>query len=56
MSYEFSEISGHTVVKSRKTVKYAKNTICDTFAWNSWSYEFIDISAPTLVRSRKAVK
>ena len=55
-SYDFSEISVHTVVIDRKTVKEAKNTICDTCVLNSRSYEFSDIKAPTLVRSRKTVK
>ena len=38
---EFCDIFPHTVVISRKTVKTAKNTICDTCAQNSWRYEFV---------------
>ena len=41
--YEISEILGHTVVISRKTVKSAQNTICDTWALNSRSYEISEI-------------
>ena len=46
----------HTLVKSNKTVKSAKNTICDTCAQNSRRYEFCDIFVHTVVLSRKTVK
>ena len=45
-----------TVVINRKTVKSAKNAICDTCAWNSQRFEFSDIFVQTVVRSRKTVK
>ena len=54
-SYEFSDISAQTVVISSKTVKEAKNTICDTCSLNLQSYEFSDTSAYTVVRRRKTV-
>ena len=44
------------LVISHKTVKSAKNTICDTCAQNSRRYEFCDIFAHTVVISRKTVK
>ena len=47
--YEFSEISTHTAVISRKTVKYAKKKISDTCALKSRRYEFSDISGHTVV-------
>ena len=52
----FSAISTHIVVVSRKTVKYAKNTICDTCALNWKRYEFSDISPNIVLISRKTVK
>ena len=36
--------------------KSAKNTICETFAQNSWRYESCDNFAHTVVISRKTVK
>ena len=41
---------------SRKTVKSAKNTICDISAQNLRRYEFCDIFAHTVVIKRKTVK
>ena len=52
----FFKFFAHTVVISRKTVKSAKNTICDICAHNSWRYEFCDIFSHTVVLSRKTVK
>ena len=40
----------------RKTVKSAKNTICDTCALNSLKFVFSDISGHKVVISRKTVK
>ena len=54
--YEFSDIFSDTVVRSRKTVKSAKNTSCDTCAQNSRRYESSHIFAHTVVISRKTVK
>ena len=54
--YEFSDISGHTVVLSRKMVKEAKKTICDTCALKVRRYEFSDILGHTVVIIRKMVK
>ena len=54
--YDFSDILAHAVVISRKTVKSAKNTICDTCALNSQSYEISDILGHTIVISSKTVK
>ena len=42
--YQFCDIFTHTVAIRRKTVKSAKNTICDT-AQNSRRDEFCDIFA-----------
>ena len=47
--YEFCDIFAHTVVKNRKTVKSAKNTISNTCAQNSRRYEFCDTFAHTVV-------
>ena len=52
----FFDIFAHTVVISRKTVKSAKKTICDTCAQNSRRYEFRDNFAHTVVISQKTVK
>ena len=52
----FVDIFAQTVVISRRAVKSAKNTICDTCAQNSRRYEFCDIFAHTVVISRKTVK
>ena len=52
----FLDIFAYTVVRSSKTVKSAKNTICDTCAQNLWRYEFCEIFAHTVVISRKTVK
>ena len=41
---------------SHKTVKSAKNTICDTCAQKSRRYDFADIFAHKFVISRKMVK
>ena len=49
----FLDIFAYIVVISSKTVKSAKNTICDTCAQNSWRYEFSYIFAHTVVISRK---
>ena len=54
--YEFCDIFAHTVVIRRKTVKSAKNTICDTCRQNSRRYELCDIFVHTVVISRKMVK
>ena len=54
-SYNLTDISDHTVVIGRKTIKEAKNTIRDTYALNSRSYEFSDISAHTVLKSLKRV-
>ena len=54
-THEFFEIFAHTVVISRKTVKSAKNMICDS-SENSRRYVFSDIFAHTVVISRKTVK
>ena len=53
---EFSDISSQTVVISRKTVKEAENTICDTCELKFQSYEFSDISTHIVLISGKAVK
>ena len=53
---EFSDIFFYTVLLSSKTVKSAKNTICDSCAQNSGRYEFGDIFVHTVVISRKMVK
>ena len=52
---EIFEILPHTVVISRKTVKWAENTICDTCALNSRRYEIFEVFPHTVVRSRKTV-
>ena len=52
----FVNFFSHTVEIIRKTVKSAKNTICDTCAQNSRRYEFFDIFVQTVVISRKKVK
>ena len=49
----FVNFFSHTVVIIRKTVKSAKNTICDTCAQNSRRYEFSDIFAHTVVITEK---
>ena len=54
--FEISDILGHTVVKSRKTVKSANNTICDTCTLNSQRYDMSDILVHTVVKYRKTVK
>ena len=54
--YEFFDISGHTVVIRRKTVKYAKNMSCDSCALKWRRYEFSNISGHTVVISRETVK
>ena len=54
--YEFSDISAHTVVISRKTVKSGKNTFCDICAQNSRRYEFCDLFTHTVRISRKMVR
>ena len=46
----------HTVIISRKTVKSAKNTICDTCALNFRRYEIFEVLAHTVLLSRKMVK
>ena len=33
----------HTVVRSRKTVNWAKNTICDTCGLNSRRYDIFEV-------------
>ena len=53
--YESSDILTLTVVMSRKKVKYARNTICDSCSLKSRRYEFSDISTH-VVKSLKAVK
>ena len=45
-----------TTVISRKTVKSANNTYCDTCAQNSGRYEFGDIFVHIVVISRRKVK
>ena len=55
-SYEFSEISIHTVVESGKVVKQAENTICYTCALKWRIDEFSAISTHIVVISRKTVK
>ena len=52
----FCDILYHTVVISRKSVKSAKNTICDICAHNSLRYEFCDNFAHTVVFRHKTVK
>ena len=54
--YEFYDISAHTVVMSRETVKYPKNTICDTSTLKSRRYEFSEISTHTVGISGEAVE
>ena len=54
--YEIFEVFPHTFVISRKTVKWAQNTICDTCALNSRRYEIFEFFAHTVVRSWKTVK
>ena len=46
----------NTVVKSRKTVKSTRNTICDTCSQNSRRYEFCDIFPFIVVKSSRMVK
>ena len=46
----------HTVVISRKTLKSAKNTICDTCEKISRRYEFCDMFANIVEISRRTVK
>ena len=46
----------NTVVKSRKTVKSTRNTICDTCSQNSRRYEFCDIFPFIVVKSCRMVK
>ena len=55
-SMSFFDIFAQTFVISRKTVKSAKNTICDISAQKSRRYEFCDIFAHTLVISRNTIK
>ena len=45
----FSDIFVQNLVRIRKTVKSAKNTICDICAHNSWSFEICDIFAHIVV-------
>ena len=52
----FFDIFAHTVLISRKTVKSAKKTICDTCAQNSRRDEFSDNFTHTVVISHKTVK
>ena len=54
--FSFVTFLSHTVVISRKTVKSAKNTICDTCSQNSRRYEFFEIFAPKTVISRRTLK
>ena len=49
-------ILAQTVVISRKMVKGAQNTICDTCALNSRRYEIFEVFAHNVVISRKTVK
>ena len=42
--YEFCDILAHTVVISRKTVKSAKNTICDICAQTRGVMNFVTLS------------
>ena len=49
----FVKFFSHTVVIIRKTVKSAKNTLCDTCAQNSRRYEFSHIFAHTVVITEK---
>ena len=49
----FVKIFFHTVVIIHKTVKSAKNTICDTCAQNSRRYESSHIFAHTVVITEK---
>ena len=51
-----SEISTHTAVIRRKTVKSAKHTTSDTCAVKSRRYEFSDSSGHTVVINLKTVK
>ena len=46
----------HTIVISRKTVKWAENTICDTCALIWQRYELFEVVAHTVVISRETVK
>ena len=54
--YDIFKVFAHTVVISRKTVKWAGNTICDTCGLNSWRYGIFEVLAHTVVISRKTVK
>ena len=54
--YEFSDISGHTVGISRKTVNYFKKTTYNSCLLKWRKYEFSDISSHTVVIIRKLVK
>ena len=47
------EVFLHTVIINRKTVKWAKNTICDTCALNSRRYEIFEILPHTVGISPK---
>ena len=46
----------HTIALGPKTVKIAKNTICDTCGQSLRIYEFCDIFAHTVVISPKMVR
>ena len=54
--YGISEILGHIVVISRKTLKSTKNTNFDTCALNSQRYGISEILGHIVVISRKTVK
>ena len=54
--YKICDIFPHTVVISCKTVKSAKNTICDTCAQFSLSYEFCYNFAHTVKLCRETFK
>ena len=44
------------LLQAVKTVKWAENTICDTFALNSRRYEIFEVLTLTVVIRRKTVK
>ena len=52
----FFKVLTHTVVISRKTVKWVEITICDTTATNSRSNESFEAITHTVVMSPKTVK
>ena len=53
--YDIFEVLVHTIVISRKTVKWAENTICDTVHSTPGDMTFLKVFTHTVVTSRKTV-